>query len=231
MNRRVWLLAAGLALWAGCSDQSTNPAQRPAAPRFVPAVPDTAAAEAGIDAIPEEDAIFLQWRREEALSAFHLFRNREGEKSYELIAQLTARDTSFYDRVATNSRCWYYLRGVDESGALTAPSDTVDYLLLDKATDLQVAGHDTLRFSWSIGLRRPASYVIRLKGEELGDWIWIGTVAPGFQGTRESVRFNQDGRARQPQLQKGVRYLWRLDCVGAAPHSGSESAWQRFTLF
>jgi len=228
---RVWLFAVGLGLWTACSDQSTNPETRPPVPRFVQAVPDTAEDEAGIDAVPEEDAIFLQWRREEALSAFELFRGRAGEKNFARIAQLTARDTTFLDRVGPNNRCWYYLRGADADGHLSAPSDTIDYMLLDKATDLQVADGDTLRFSWSIGLRRPASYVLRLKEEESGVWIWMGTVEPGFQGTRESVRYNYDGRARQPRLLKGVRYLWRLDCVGAAPHSGSESAWQRFILF
>ncbi|HNW59735.1 MAG TPA: hypothetical protein PKI62_08685 [bacterium] len=231
MRRMLLALAAAFGLWMACTGHSTSPEAVPPVPRFVPAVPDTAAVEQGIDAVPEEDAILLQWRQDEALAAFQLFRRREGEKNYELAAQLTARDTTFLDRVAPNLRCRYYLRGANEAGQLSAPSDTLDYMLLNKATDLQIAAGDTLLFSWSIGLQRPAWYVLRLKEEFSGAMIWIGRVDPGYQGTRESVRYNHDGRARLVRLQSGVRYLWRLDCVGAAPQSGSESVWQRFILF
>jgi hypothetical protein len=216
---------------AGCGDSGTNPEPLPPVPHFVTAVSDTATIEQGIDAIPEEDAIFLQWHRDEALAGFQLFRRSEGEKSFAMIATLTARDSIYYDRISPNLRCYYYLRGVADDERLSAASDTVDYMLLAKATDLAVNDGDPLLFSWSVGLMRPASYVLRLQEENSGAPVWISRIQPGYQGTQESAAYNFDGRARLQRLKSGVRYRWRLDCVGAAPRSGSESAWQGFSLF
>ena len=230
MKRSLCLMAAGWLLLTACGDEVTNPSSSLPAPRFVASIPDTAVFEQGIDAIPEEDAIFLQWYHEEALAGFQLFRRMGEKESFSMIAALTAQDSSYYDRVGTNVRCYYYLRGVDDEGRLSAPSDTTDYMLLAKATDLMVSGGDSLFFSWSIGLIRPQAYVLRLQEESSGMMIWISRMEPGFQGTRESILYNYDDRAQWPRLQNGINYRWRLDCVGAAPRTGSESSWQRFSL-
>lgn len=222
----VLLAAAGLA----CEGSGTGPEPAVARPRFVTAAADSAELEAGIDAVPEEEAIFLQWRREAALAGFELFRRREGEKEFVRLAALTAADSSYLDRTPAGVRCFYYLRGVDEEGRLSAPSDTADYLLLPKATALMITAGDTLIFSWAMTGMRPAAYLIRLEEEESGTVVWICSMEPDFATTRESARWNQNRRARQETLYRGVKYRWRIDCVGASPHSGSESAWQRFTL-
>jgi hypothetical protein len=46
----------------------------------------------------------------------------------------------------------------------------------------------------------------------------------------ESVIYNWDGMAADRDLEAGVRYRWRVDIVGPANHSGSESRWHRFEL-
>ncbi|HNS73776.1 MAG TPA: hypothetical protein PKI81_10240 [bacterium] len=231
MRKAFLVLGIAAGVWTACEQEVTNPLPGIPVPRFVAAAADTSADERGIDAVPEEDAIFLQWHRDQELSGFQLFRRFEGEKNFGLIALLTARDSSFYDRVPTDIRCYYYLRGLDEEERLGAPSDTVDYMLLAKAFDLQVTAGEPPLFSWSTGLMRPAFYLIRLYEEASGAPVWIGRMAPGYQGTRESTPYNSDGRAVLPRLQSGVLYRWRIDCAGAAARTGSESAWQRFTLY
>ena len=231
MKKALLVVGVAAGVWMACDQEVTNPQPGIPVPRFVAAAADTAVEERGIDAVPEEDAIFLQWHRNPGLAGFQLFRRFEGEKNFSLIAVLTARDSSFYDRVSIDLRCYYYLRGLDEEGRLGAPSDTADYMLLAKAFDLQVSPGEPLLFSWSTGLMRPAFYLLRLFEESSGVPVWIGRMAPGYQGTRESTTYNSDGRAALPRLQSGVLYRWRLDCVGAAARTGSESAWQRFTLY
>lgn len=222
----VVLTVAGIS----CEENGTSPEPELARPRFVSAAPDSAELEAGIDAVPEEEAIFLQWRRETSLAGFELNRRREGERDFVRLTALTAADSSYLDRTPAGVRCFYYLRGVDDGGRYSAPSDTADYLLLPKATALMITAGDTMRFSWAMTGMRPSAYLIRLEAEESGTVVWICSVEPNFTTTRESARWNQNRRARQECLSRGVKYRWRIDCVGASPHSGSESAWQRFTL-
>jgi hypothetical protein len=230
MRYGIAALIALLGIAAACRESVTRPEAVVPRPRFVSAAADSAAAETGIDAVPEEDAIFMQWYRDAALSGFELYRRREGEKEFARLASLSSSDSSFLDRAGVGPRCYYYLRGVDESGRLSAPSDTADYQLLDKATALLVTAADTLRFSWGLSSMRPAAYLLRLEEDESGAVIWISSLEPAFSGTRESAFYNQDGRAKRALLPHGIKYRWRVDCVGASPHSGSESAWQRFTL-
>lgn len=222
-----------LILLLACEKQALDPRQLTLQVRFVPAAEDTAVVEAGIDAVPESDAIQLQWRREAGLTEYRLYRRKQDEPAFTPLVVLSERDSLFLDQaeLALNVRYHYYLLGADAEGAVTQPSDTVDYMLLPKVVNLaQALQQDTLHFHWQPAPQSLAeSYLLKLFDDADGRLIWMSRL-PGYQIEQEVVRFNWDGAARLERLAHGRVYRWRVDAVGAARRSGSESPWRKFSI-
>jgi len=210
-----------------CDRQPTQKAPVIPPPLFVQAVADTAIEENGIDAIPDLNAIYLQWQQREIYSAFQVYRSQD-TGGFSAIATLNRQDTSYIDVVPVQTRFYYYLRARDDEDNWSAPSDTMDYLLLDKATNLRVIFADSLEFHWQVKGINPPYYVLRLFEENGNSIIWLSLTPSAYQGPEEKTAFNRDGRAKSAQLISGHRYRWRIDCIGTNPNSGSESNWQYF---
>lgn len=232
MKKRIYILAVCLGFTAAwhCDTQPTQHQQEVPSPHFVLAPDDTALTEYGVDAIPEADAIFLQWQRTAVHDRFRLFRRTREEKSFSLIATLSGVDTTCIDPVAVGVRCYYYLLAGDEGEKWSAPSDTVDYLLIDKAVQLKVLFGSPVEFLWQYQGTNPGQYILRLVDEETGQPVWLSVVRSAYQGPQERANYNWDGKANETVLVSGRRYRWRVDCRGSEKHSGSESAWQRFIV-
>jgi len=222
-----------LILLLACEKQSLAPQRLGLQVRFVPAAEDTAVVEAGIDAVPESDAIQLHWRRGNGLTEYRLYRRKQEETTFTLIVVLSERDSLFLDQVevALHVRYHYYLLGADAAGAVPQPSDTVDYMLLPKVLNLaQAFQQDTLRFHWQPAPQSPAEYyLLKLFDDADGRLIWMSRL-PGYQSDQEMVRYNWDGAAKLERLTHKRVYRWRVDAVGAALHSGSESPWRKFSI-
>lgn len=222
-----------LILLPACDKQALTPQRLGLQIRFVPAAEDTAVVEAGIDAVPESDAIQLQWRRGAGLTEYRLYRRKQDEAAFTPLVVLSERDSLFLDQMelALNVRYHYYLLGVDAEGAVTQPSDTVDYMLLPKVVNLaQAVQQDTLCFHWQPAPQSPAEYYLLKLFDEADDrLIWMSQL-PGYQIEQEMVRYNWDGAARLERLSHGRVYRWRVDAVGAARRSGSESPWRKFSI-
>lgn len=224
------LLLALFVLLGGCKERVNNPEPLPPRPIFVAASADTAALEHGIDAIPEENAIFLEWRTNAAYETLRLYRKKGNAAAFALLAAPGLNDTTFVDRVDVGVRYYYYLVAEDASGISSAPSDTIDYQLLPKAINLSVSHVDTMRFHWQIQGIRPVSFILRLYDESTQEIVWLSVIPPSYQGDKEEIAFDWDGKARRKQLLQGTQYRWRIDCVGSAAFSGSESGWHRFVM-
>ncbi len=220
----LWLLALAC---------STEPEQGvgPPPPVLLPPPDDLAEEERGIDAVPEADAIQIDWLLPEGskqLAGFRLYR-RAGRGSFVLLKSFKAQDTTFVDNldIQVGVRLHYFMTAVDGAGREGPPSDTVNYALLPKAFNLHSTATLTPVFRWQVH-GYPSQYVLKLFDLTNGCRAWFSLVTSDFADEDEEVTYNWDGRAATFTLVAGHVYRWRVDVVGTESNSGSESAWSRF---
>jgi len=219
-----------------CTKRATTGGIRPSPVVLIPGTADTCFAEKGLDAVPERDAIRIEWipSSEDAVTGYELYRSSEKEGPYSLIARLVITDSFFVDLgVSLYQRYYYYIEAVTDEGLKSDPSDTLDYKLIKKATGLDPVGKASNPrpvFSWENPDPYAAPcYIIRLIEAASGRYIWLHVV-PSHYNKRESVDFNIDGSAVLDSLAKGVDYQWRVDIRGPEEHCGSESNWVAFRV-
>jgi hypothetical protein len=216
-----------------CDRQTTTPDLLSIRVAFVPASADTAVTECGIDAVPQADAIQLQWQLQSGLSEYRLYRKAAHEARFALLVVLNEPESYYTDseNILLNTRYFYYLIAANREGRVTQPSDTVDYMLLPKPINLAQAWKaDTLLFHWQPAPQSlPDYYLLKLFDDATLRLIWLALV-PSYQAVEEKVIYNRDGQARLTRLETGRAYRWRVDAVGSESRSGSESQWQKFTM-
>ena len=218
-----------LIILANCSNDVNEPRPGPNPPTLWPAFADSAMVEKGIDAVPEANWIKLDWSISDKRNTkeLNLYRLEGEEKNFSLIKTLSYKDSTWIDNsVELYHRYFYYLRAIDRKGNLGAPSDTVDYMLLNKAQQLSVTSGVKPKFLWVIiNPRELSQYIIKVFTMS-GEKVWFATVTTDFDGTEEAI-FNFDNSAKQDSLSKNEQYVWRIDIVGIDPHSGSESEYRQ----
>jgi len=202
------------------------------APLLLPSPPDTSQWEKGIDAFPEAEGIVLYWlsNQERDLAGYKVYRSTERRGTYRLIGTAEGADTSYKDYdVEVRKRYFYYLRAFDREGRESPPSDTLDYMLVEKAFNLNNTLDPRPTFYWQVHYL-PDQYVLKLFQTPGDRKIWISVVNTDYSGQSEQVVYNFDGRACEDSLQSGVVYRWRIDIIGPELNSGSESNWKYFIL-
>lgn len=216
-----------------CGKEVNGPDSGPPPPKLWPTPSDTAIVEKGADAIPETDAIQLDWTLEDDKDVEHilLFRRAEDEKQFSVLRRLDRKDSTWVDsdNIKLHVRYYYYLRAVDRDDRQGSPSDTVDYMLLDKAYNLSATSETKPLFRWQIRDYHFHEYVIKVFDASTGDKVWFATVASDYADLDEEVSYNSDSSAKYSNLRLGQQYIWRVDIIGAARNSGSESLWQPFS--
>ncbi|MBC7187691.1 MAG: hypothetical protein H5U38_11720 [Calditrichaeota bacterium] len=230
MKTRTAILALG-SFFLLCSKNVTEE-RGPAAPILLPPPDELAVVEKGIDAVPEADAIQLDWLAPEGeeVAGFRLYRRTGRSGPFLLLKSFKAQDSTYVDAagIEIGTRYFYFMTAVDYSGRESAPSDTVDYMLVPKAFNLHCSAGLTPVFRWHVQ-DYPAQYVLKLFDLSDGSKVWFSLVPSSYQGQEEVVTYNWDGAAAAPALVSGRQYRWRVDVVGVERNSGSESAWSRFT--
>lgn len=221
-----------------CSETTNNSGIKPGSVQFVSRSSDTAPYEKGIDAIPESDAIYIEWRSSEdpTVTGYHLYRSNKEGSVFQLIGQTNAPDdTSWIDEsVGLSMRYYYYIVSVNEDDTESAPSDTIDYLLLDKVTYLNPNGiisESNPSLKWAEPSIVPKGYIVKVKEKDEESFIWIYSLDQTEidYGGHQSIEYNKDGKALIQSLQKGKSYQWRIDKQGGS-NSGSESHWANITI-
>lgn len=206
--------------------------------------PADQASETGIDAIPEADAIRIEWivGQEADLDGYEVYRRLREDPRDTLVAELPleapAGDTAFWvdTAVSIGRRYYYRVRAVDEAGNQSPFSEAADYQLLAKLVPRTPRGQiaesvPNFVFLWGDDPLGITHFVVKVT-DSAGHYLWISdpdqgmVVGYGSPGTRS---YNADGRALQAELGPGT-YLWRVDAVGAEERTGSESAWTPFTV-
>lgn len=230
---KTWffLIAGWLIGFASVSCQKNSAGSEGSAlpvPKFVSKTPDTAFVEHGIDAIPEADAIFLEWYspRDSRIAATRIFRLTPGNKAFRQIAEVAVPETTYVDfDVAIQERYSYYLAFAGKSDlGLSATSDTVHYSLLPKPFDLRVSLGVRPTFSWQYSETPPPGYLIRVESRDGDQLLWLTQVVSYDSFIR--IGYNFDNSAPVDSLDRRVGFRWRVDVLGTDLFSGSESNWE-----
>ena len=230
--QRLFILVPMLALLF-CGKNVNGPNEGPRPPLLWPAPNDTALVEKGIDTIPEADVIQLDWTLTDDKDIDHilLFRRSEKEEQFKSLRKFGRKDTTWIDNdhIELNIRYYYYLRAVDRDDRQGAPSDTVDYMLIDKAYNLYASSGTHPLFRWQIQDYYFHEYIIKILDANSGEKIWFARVTSDHSDLDEEVKYNFNGGAKYDSLKINQNYIWRVDIVGAAKNCGSESMWQQLS--
>ncbi len=219
-------------LFFNCGDD-VNQFPAPKRVELVAKSPEKAIVEHGIDAVPENDAIFLEWHpnSEEHLSGYAIYRSETEDKNFMQIGKVASQnkpiDTTFVDTsVSLNTRYFYFVRAYDEADQFSAPTDTVEYKLIEKP-DLLYPIQDVIvdnkpNFEWEN--MSSDSFYFRMEHIQSDlNWVVGKTIKYDFP-----ENWNLDEFGITISLERG-RYQWRIDAVGV-DHSGSESNWGYFIV-
>jgi len=212
-----------------CSKKINQSGLKPPKVAMIPTAADTSRSERGIDAVPERDAIRIEWfpGSDERVIQYEIYRRTEavGAKFVKITA--IAEPDSFYEDVVplVGVRYFYTVLAVNDEDLRSESGDTLNYLLLQKAVNLQPTGIQSNTkpvFTWS-DPNQAHEYVIRLLENASNRVIWISVVQADYGNQVQSVKFNSDQKAAYPALISGFEYRWRVDVRGNA--GGSESKW------
>ncbi|MBN2028791.1 hypothetical protein JW824_00965 [bacterium] len=211
-----------------CKNQINNGSKKPSAIVFLSGAGDTSIIERGIDAVPEGDVIRLEWipSVEEDLNRYRIYRSEENQSGpFFEISSVSVKDSFFLDySVSVNKRYYYYILVQNDDGMFSDPSDTLDYKLIEKATNLSTTAKAD-SFSWTDPNDYPSPYyMIRILEVNSQEMIWFSVIEPKFDNI-QGTAFNKDGSASLDSLVSGVDYQWRIDIKGPENNCGSESEW------
>lgn len=240
MERRYsfFLILGGLFAILSCQNNSVTSEDEPSPVRFVTKSSENQWVEQGIDAIPEANAIFIEWLLPDdpEINKYEIYRGNNEEDDFILIN--TVEDTFYIDdigqdeNVELNDRCFYYVLAVNYDGARSVSSDTIDYKLMEKPARLLPNGtiHEKIpTFEWE-DMNQANDYIIRVKQADNDQPIWLAMVQANFGSDRQQVFFNNDGSACVTELDEGTVYQWRVDVIGPESNCGSESKWNSFII-
>lgn len=245
----MWLAILALLIFGcekGLTRGDTTP---PAPPVLLPHPPDSLASEHGIDAVPENDYIRLEWlpNEEEDLAGYEIYRATWPDTTdfklirilgKEQVQTIIDGDTTYnyWDdtAVADSSELFftkfrYAMKAYDEADNKSNLSEAVDYGLLEKIILYQP--HDTVNtpvptFKWDDPNLSSTGYILKVYDLNLAEMIWIsGTII----AHKDSIQYNADQKATQDSLIADHQYKWRIDAIGPDYTFGSESKWMGFT--
>lgn len=218
---------------------------------------DTTEAEAGIDAAENLgfalNKIQLMWYKnpeQNTIRKYKIYRSEDefGAVNYRPIAEIITNqpgivDTVFFDAqdLSLNVRYYYYITAVDKDDQESDPSDTLAYMLLEKASQLSLNGKSSeitdppLTFQWDIssGLT-PDQYILRIEAvvtDNFHPLVYVKYISSIYETPQSFVLNGTDIKSKFPD----GKYRWRIDCVGennlnGQIYSGSESDWSAFRV-
>ena len=239
------MLFGGLsALFCACK-MAGPPVLQLGTPRFVEMSQPDSLDEAGIGQDPNTGGIYLQWYSTSGAAGYKIFRsdsvdNKGLPTDFSIVGNVMSSsalsDTSLVDAISfkTGIRYYYYLTAFTADGDQSTPSDTIDYVLLDRPSlsypglNAKV-GEKELYFSWHDNTGGGYT-VIRVMDVSVvpASCIWACRRFQIFD-TSPRKSFNFDGSA-VGQLVAGHSYRWRVDRFNPGANEGARSIWQVFKL-
>ncbi|MDM7924533.1 MAG: hypothetical protein QUS35_00775 [bacterium] len=220
-----------------CKNSSGPSRVRPIAVRLIPGVDDTCRVETGMDAVPEGNAIRIEWtdNRDERTEGYEVNRSVSPQGPFSKIVTIQDPGQRYYEDTVPSivPRYYYSVNAIDGEGGRSDPSDTLSYRLILKAQDLQpseICG-DNPEFRWRDENSPHAdAYIVRVREKTTGNPVWIGWIQARYGEEYQSAIYNTDGSASVSRLISGRAYEWRVDIIGNESRCGSESPWVSVTI-
>jgi len=235
-------------------DWFQDEAGRPDTPIWVQKSQPEDSTETGIDAEPLEHRIFMHWHPvyNSDLEGYKIYRaeivdvlDPDEIEEYELLSKVNIYhnpeyDTLYYDEdVELHHLYRYFIRSFDYDGNMSESSDTIEYILINKASLVFPTEGKQVptipKFQWR-NTSITNEIVIRLEKYPTNNVVWISRFnVPNYTEGIAEQTFNFDGSALVEELLPGQKYRWRVDCLSSFNVDGtdieaSESVWQYFTV-
>ena len=249
--RKILLIGiAAIMLFVGCGqDSDDTDTVAPDAPLFVQKSVEFAEVEFGIDAVTQGNWIYLEWlpNQEDDLEGYQLWRKGENDTTgiftmldilpvTQLIDASNPEYSDMSPEIAPNPSSgmtegfYYYLTAYDRNGTISAPSDTVYYMLMRKPIAVNMdAAYDTVRWSYPFNTGIDVEFVIRVYRQDSGFYIWRSKYSGGQDPF--TVKYNFDNSAN---LMGVGDYYLRVDVypktIQDEKYSGAESNLHAFTV-
>ena len=227
------LIFTSIFITLNCTENLDESKDLPQTPTLFGPPADMEEVERGIDAIPNYNGIQLDWHTEDSEDIAHyvIYRRTTDESQYQVLTTVHSQDTTYIDlnNIEVGKRYYYYIIAVDYEDRESAASDTVNYMLISKAFHLYNSLTSYPTFRWEVS-EYPAQYVIKLFDAHTNEKVWFSLVPSDYTNQDEQVEYNSDGTALIDSLVQGQSYKWRVDIVGTASNSGSESNWKQFIV-
>ncbi len=209
-------------------------------------VEDTLAQERGIDAVWENDGIFLAWYdlNDRNIQQYNVYRRRDDESYFRIIKRIVleqvsaGKDTTYVDDNADqgldlNVYYHYFVTATNSQDEESGAGDTLKYMLLSKPETRQPDGQtyesvlDTLPIlKWDF-VEVPNFYILRIENN-FGHLHYIGVFQ--VENYFESQILDLKTISNFPKFLPGT-YKWRIDTIGPnEDNSGSESVWKTFII-
>ncbi|MFZ0391175.1 MAG: hypothetical protein WAN36_12020 [Calditrichia bacterium] len=236
VNGSLLIILILLLVW-GCEDE-TNKADPPGKVQLIAKTAEDAVQEHGIDAVPEFDAILLEWRPNSGadLSGYKIYRSRSSGQNYVSVAEINkqfgAPDTTWLDKnVQVENTYYYYVRAFDTFDQYGEPSDTVNYTLVEKPVALypinDIVTDSLPEIRWDNA--QTNDFIFRLQKEVAQDTLAYRIIS------QRSIKYNFPEVWTLAELGISVplepgRYFWRIDAVQVGVPKGAESNWVSFRI-
>jgi fibronectin type 3 domain-containing protein len=237
MHRKVlfFLILSTIFAIFTCSKKINQSSLKPPKVTMIPTAADTSRIEKGIDAIPNGDGIRIEWSlsSDERVTGYEIYRKETLSAKFTKIWTAAEKDTFYEDfTTKTGIRYYYTILAVNDEDLRSETSDTLNFMLLKKATNLNTTiGSSKTKpvFNW-LDSNQAGEFIVRIE-EKIGNRpIWIALVQADYGSSQQSVNFNFDQKALMNELVLGKEYRWRVDVVGHEVNSGSESEWIPLTI-
>lgn len=253
-SREMWVRIGRMVLWItglACSLQGCVSKGKPIAtmgtPQFVPQSQPDSLLETGIGQDPSTGGIVLQWYTIQGAAGCKLYRAATTEANgmqlnFMIVGDVSSslNDTSMVDNdsITVGVNYLYYLRAYAADGALSTPSDTLQYKLmhrpeLTRPIPGSIASVSGLYFQW-VDHDGNGYTIIRLIDLEKVPTlcIWLTKRFRSYGGY-PSRNFDFDSVAIDDVV-AGRSYKWRVDRFDVDSTSqrifeGSRSPWETFT--
>lgn len=227
----IWVIFATFT----CSKKVNQAGSRPRKVTLIPTAADTSRIERGIDAVPDRNAIRIEWIQsaDENVVDYEIYRRQDlPDAKFTLIATVAVPDSFFEDAVpSVGVRYFYTVRAVNDEDLKSETGDTLSYLLLQKPRNLKPTGiHSSTKpvFTWS-DPNQAHEYIFRIVENTTLRTVWISVVPTDYGNPVQSIVYNADQKASLAALISGSEYRWRVDVRGQN-NSGSESEWMTLKI-
>ena len=139
--KKFFIILCFLPIYNACDSGGDAQLPPPGKVMTVPHLDDTSAVELGIDAVPDADAIILQWYDlgDPGVKYYDVYRQKTNETFFRRIRRIDldtafpGQDTVYTDNSADlqlNIKTFYFIIAVNRDNLEGAPSDTVYYTLV-----------------------------------------------------------------------------------------------------